>query len=176
MPNPVVLNPSASGPNILPDQSIPVCVSFSVFPNEQLSGRPVSTGQAFTSYDVDFTVKVEATGLKADTQYWYVFKDCTNGESTSPVGRTRTLAGPNSTFYLSIITPTSSLTSWKHLQTRSTAVNHLLSQFSHVPATKTVNLLHSTHCYVLTSLFSFQATLMPMVLLHTIRLRTSSFT
>lgn len=118
-------------------------MSFSIFPNEQLSGRPVSTGQAFTSYDVDFTVKVEATGLKADTQYWYVFKDCTNGESTSPVGRTRTLSSPNSTFYLSIIVPTSSLTSWKHLQTRLMVVNHSLSQFSPVPATKTVDMLHS---------------------------------
>ena len=99
VPTPVVLNPSAAGPNIIPDQSIPVCLSYEVFSNAQLEGRPVSSGQAFTSYDVDFTVKVEATGLKPDTQYWYVFKDCTNADTVSPVGRTRTFASPNSMLF-----------------------------------------------------------------------------
>ena len=80
----------------IPDQSVPVCVSFSVFPNAALSGRPVSSGQAFTSYDVDFTVKVEAAGLRPDTRYWFVFSDCTDPSSKSPVGRTRTFASPNS--------------------------------------------------------------------------------
>lgn len=95
VPTPYALNPSAA-PSTIPDQSVPVCVSFSVFSNEALSGRPVSTGEAFTSYDVDFTVKVEASGLKPDTTYWFVFKDCTNENSVSPIGKTRTFSSSNS--------------------------------------------------------------------------------
>ena len=79
-----------------PDQSIPVCVSFKIFDNAKLSGRPIDTGMAFTSYDVDFTVKFEATKLKPDTQYWFEFADCTNPQTVSPVGATRTLSSPNS--------------------------------------------------------------------------------
>ncbi|KAJ8468710.1 hypothetical protein ONZ51_g9467 [Trametes cubensis] len=70
----------------LPDQSIPVCVSFKIFNNERLSGRPVDSGEAFTSYDVDFTLKVEAKNLKPDTSYWFQFADCTNPKTTSPIG------------------------------------------------------------------------------------------
>ncbi|KAH9901602.1 PhoD-like phosphatase-domain-containing protein [Cubamyces lactineus] len=79
----------------LPDQSIPVCVSFKIFSNEKLSGRPVDSGEAFTSYDVDFTLKVEAKNLKPDTSYWFQFADCTNPKTTSPVGTTRTISSPN---------------------------------------------------------------------------------
>lgn len=53
-------------------------------------------GEAFTSYDVDFTLKVEATGLKPDSSYWYQFADCTNPKTASVVGATRTLASPDS--------------------------------------------------------------------------------
>ncbi|KAI9466285.1 PhoD-like phosphatase-domain-containing protein, partial [Lactarius psammicola] len=49
------------GSTPVPDQSVPVCVTFKVFASSSLSGDPVSTGEAFTSYDVDFTVKVDAT-------------------------------------------------------------------------------------------------------------------
>ncbi|ETW85800.1 hypothetical protein HETIRDRAFT_432424 [Heterobasidion irregulare TC 32-1] len=86
-----VTNSSSNGP----DQSVPVCVSYKVFQSPSLSGSPIDSGEAFTSYDVDFTVKVEATGLKADTKYWYLFADCTNPSSTSPIGVTRTFATPN---------------------------------------------------------------------------------
>jgi len=79
----------------LPDQSVPVCVSFKIGTTSDLSGRSVDSGQAFTSYDIDFTVKVEATGLKADTKYFYQFADCTNPTITSPIGRTRTLSNNN---------------------------------------------------------------------------------
>lgn len=85
----------ADGSTPVPDQSVPVCVTFKVFASSSLSGNPVSTGEAFTSYDVDFTVKVEATGLKPDTKYWYLFADCAKSASTSPVGVTRTISGPN---------------------------------------------------------------------------------
>ena len=46
--------------------------------------------------DVDFTLKVEATGLKPDTRYWFQFADCTNPKTVSPIGATRTLSSPNS--------------------------------------------------------------------------------
>ncbi|KAL0946985.1 hypothetical protein HGRIS_013131 [Hohenbuehelia grisea] len=79
----------------MPDQSVPVCVSFKISTSPTLSGRPVDSGQAFTSYDVDFTVKVEATNLRPDTKYFYQFADCTNPRSASPIGTTRTIANPN---------------------------------------------------------------------------------
>lgn len=89
---------AAPAPNTTqPDQSVPICVSFGVWTNAKLSGRPVSRGQAFTSYDVDWTVKVEATGLRPDSQFFYQFSDCANPKSVSLVGKTRTLASPNST-------------------------------------------------------------------------------
>lgn len=82
--------PSSSGQ--LPDQSVPVCVSFQIGTANDLSGHPIDSGEAFTSYDVDFTVKVEATGLKPDTKYFFQFADCTNPKTVSPIGSTRTLA------------------------------------------------------------------------------------
>ncbi|OBZ69218.1 Alkaline phosphatase D [Grifola frondosa] len=78
-----------------PDQSVPICVAFKIFDNSELSGRPVDSGDAFTSYDVDFTLKVEAKNLKPDTKYWYQFADCTNTKTVSPVGLTRTISSPN---------------------------------------------------------------------------------
>ncbi|KLO07151.1 hypothetical protein SCHPADRAFT_945511 [Schizopora paradoxa] len=79
----------------LPDQSVPVCVSYGIWDNPELSGKPVNMGEAFTSYDVDFTLKVEATGLEPDSKYWYQFADCTNPKTISVVGATRTLASPD---------------------------------------------------------------------------------
>ncbi|KAJ6630716.1 PhoD-like phosphatase-domain-containing protein [Mycena sp. CBHHK59/15] len=78
-----------------PDQSVPVCVSYKMFTSPALQGEVVDSAQAFTSWDVDFTVKFEVSGLKPDTQYFYVFADCTNPVTVSPVGRTRTLPSPN---------------------------------------------------------------------------------
>ncbi|EIW60085.1 uncharacterized protein TRAVEDRAFT_35844 [Trametes versicolor FP-101664 SS1] len=81
-----------------PEESIPLCVSFKIFDNPELRGHPLDAGDAFTSYDVDFTLKVEATNLKPDTTYWFQFADCTDPKSVSPVGRTRTLSRPDSYF------------------------------------------------------------------------------
>ncbi|KAJ7470691.1 PhoD-like phosphatase-domain-containing protein [Mycena latifolia] len=78
-----------------PDQSVPICVSYQVFTSPALPGKPIDSAQAFTSWDVDFTIKFEVSGLKPDTQYFYVFADCTNPSTVSPVGRTRTLPSPN---------------------------------------------------------------------------------
>ncbi|KXN90604.1 Alkaline phosphatase D [Leucoagaricus sp. SymC.cos] len=82
--------PSSSGQ--LPDQSVPVCVAYKIGTSSDLSGKPVDSGEAFTTYDIDFTIKVEATGLKADTKYFYQFSDCTNPSIVSPIGATRTLS------------------------------------------------------------------------------------
>ncbi len=77
-------------------ESVPVCVSWSVAPSSsELSTAPTAKGQAFTSYDVDWTVKIEATGLTPDTKYSYQFGDCTNPDAKSPVGTTRTLPSPD---------------------------------------------------------------------------------
>ncbi|KAJ7774749.1 PhoD-like phosphatase-domain-containing protein [Mycena metata] len=78
-----------------PDQSVPVCVSYKIFTSPALPGRPIDSGEAFTTWDVDFTVKFEVSGLKQDSQYFYVFADCTNPATVSPVGRTRTLPSPD---------------------------------------------------------------------------------
>jgi alkaline phosphatase D len=85
--------PTTSIPN---QESIPLCVSFKIFDNPNLSGKPIDSGEAFTTVDVDYTVKVEAQHLKADTKYWYQFADCTNANTTSPIGATRTISSPNS--------------------------------------------------------------------------------
>ncbi|KAJ7940710.1 PhoD-like phosphatase-domain-containing protein [Mycena leptocephala] len=77
-----------------PDQSVPVCVSYKIFTSPAL-GKHIDSAEAFTSWDVDFTVKFEVSNLKPDTQYFYVFSDCTNPSTLSPVGRTRTLPSPN---------------------------------------------------------------------------------
>ncbi|KAI0362353.1 hypothetical protein OH77DRAFT_1432931 [Trametes cingulata] len=83
-----------------PDQSIPVCVSFKIFDNAELEGRPLDSGDAFTSYDVDFTLKVEAKHLKPDTAYWYQFANCANAANVSPVGTTRTISSPDTPAHL----------------------------------------------------------------------------
>ncbi|KAF9030778.1 PhoD-like phosphatase-domain-containing protein [Panaeolus papilionaceus] len=77
-----------------PDQSVPVCVAYQVSKDASFSGRLADSGEAFTSYDVDFTVKVEAKNLKADTKYFYRFSDCAT-KAASPVGTTRTIAHPS---------------------------------------------------------------------------------
>ncbi|KAI5834905.1 hypothetical protein K523DRAFT_292741 [Schizophyllum commune Tattone D] len=77
-----------------PDQSVPLCVSYKISAQPDLSS-PLDSGSAFTSYDVDFTVKVEATGLPPDSVLYYQFADCTDEGSVSPLGRTRTLPSPD---------------------------------------------------------------------------------
>ncbi|MEM7097638.1 MAG: alkaline phosphatase D family protein [Pseudomonadota bacterium] len=50
--------------------------------------QPVARGSQITNAERDFTVKVDAAGLKSDQTYFYGF---TAAEIASPVGRTRTL-------------------------------------------------------------------------------------
>ncbi|KAL0946852.1 hypothetical protein HGRIS_013019 [Hohenbuehelia grisea] len=87
--------PLATSAGVLPDQSVPVCVSFKISTSPNLDDPIIDSGEAFTSYDVDFTVKVEATGLTADTKYFFQFADCTNPQTVSPIGATRTFSGPD---------------------------------------------------------------------------------
>jgi len=79
-----------------PDQSVPACVEYRLSTNSDLSGPIISQGEAYTSGAVDWTVKVEARGLKPDTQYFYRFSDCTNPSFASPIGTTRTIANSES--------------------------------------------------------------------------------
>ncbi|KAF5361731.1 hypothetical protein D9756_002574 [Leucocoprinus leucothites] len=51
--------------------------------------------EAFSNHDVDYTVKVEATGLEADTNYFYQFAACANPIIVSPIGTITTLANRN---------------------------------------------------------------------------------
>ena len=66
----------------------PVCVEWIVATDSELNDV-VSGGQAFTSSDIDYTIKVEATGLQAFTQYYYQFIVC-GSNVKSPLGRTKT--------------------------------------------------------------------------------------
>ncbi|OTA96927.1 hypothetical protein M434DRAFT_388788 [Hypoxylon sp. CO27-5] len=64
----------------------PICVEWKV-----LSGSEdvVSSGQAYTTSDIDYTIKVEATGLQPFTTYNYQFTIC-GSNVASPLGRTKT--------------------------------------------------------------------------------------
>ena len=69
-----------------------------MFDNADLSGHPVDAGGAITTYDVDWTLKVEANNLKPGSHYQFQFSDCSKPQITSPIGTTRTIASPNSKF------------------------------------------------------------------------------
>ncbi|KAF2717525.1 hypothetical protein K431DRAFT_255331 [Polychaeton citri CBS 116435] len=79
-----------------PEQTVstaPVCVEFKVSRTLDF-GVVESKGVAYTSSDVDYTVKVEAGNLTAFTRYYYQFQVC-NSNNTSPVGRTKTAPDVN---------------------------------------------------------------------------------
>ncbi|KXJ95843.1 alkaline phosphatase-like protein [Microdochium bolleyi] len=72
----------------------PVCVEWAVF-TCGADGRAaadqavVSSGKAYTTSDIDFTVKVEAGGLQPFTTYNYQFTVC-GSDKKSALGRTKT--------------------------------------------------------------------------------------
>ncbi|KAI9817509.1 MAG: hypothetical protein M1827_001119 [Pycnora praestabilis] len=70
----------------------PVCVTFKVATDAALS-NVVDSGTAYTSSDIDYTVKVEADNLAPFTTYYYQFTVCDSSNS-SPVGRTKTVPAP----------------------------------------------------------------------------------
>lgn len=79
----------------------PICVEWKVWEGsttkrscteqekQKRAAAAVAQGTAYTTSDIDFTVKVEAKGLKAWTTYSYQFAVC-GSNNTSPVGRTKT--------------------------------------------------------------------------------------
>ncbi|CAH0034697.1 unnamed protein product [Clonostachys rhizophaga] len=69
----------------------PICLEWSVYKsnNGTAAKEAVTRGTAFTTSDIDFTVKVEATGLEPFTDYFYQFIVC-NSENKSPLGKTKT--------------------------------------------------------------------------------------
>ena len=71
----------------------PVCVEFKVAQTSDFSDVE-SSGTAYTSSDVDYTVKVEASGLQPFTRYYYQFNVC-GSDNMSPLGRTKTAPAPN---------------------------------------------------------------------------------
>ncbi|KAK8107575.1 uncharacterized protein PG998_009588 [Apiospora kogelbergensis] len=68
----------------------PVCVDWKIGTSAKLQGDVVGSGRAFTSSDVDWTVKVEAKRLKSFTTYYYQFNVC-DSNNASPIGRTKTI-------------------------------------------------------------------------------------
>jgi alkaline phosphatase D len=79
-----------------PEQTVstaPICVEYKVSLTSDFADV-VSGGRAYTSSDVDYTVKVEATGLEAFTRYYYRFNVC-DSDNTSPLGRTKTVPSVN---------------------------------------------------------------------------------
>ncbi|KAK3387963.1 PhoD-like phosphatase-domain-containing protein [Podospora didyma] len=66
----------------------PICAEWKVWePRDK--GTMVAEGTAYTTSDIDFTLKVEAKSLKPFTLYNYQFTVCGSGKS-SPVGKTKT--------------------------------------------------------------------------------------
>ncbi|CZS96096.1 related to alkaline alkaline phosphatase/phosphodiesterase PhoD [Rhynchosporium agropyri] len=66
----------------------PICVSYKVCLDAHLKNC-VDDGKAYTSSDIDYTLKVEAKHLKPFTRYYYQFNIC-DSDNVSPVGRTKT--------------------------------------------------------------------------------------
>ncbi|KAI0136749.1 PhoD-like phosphatase [Xylariales sp. AK1849] len=67
----------------------PVCVDWKVSTTDCFTTL-ANAGTAYTSSDVDYTVKVEAKKLHPFTTYYYQFSVC-NSNNISPVGRTKTI-------------------------------------------------------------------------------------
>jgi alkaline phosphatase D len=66
----------------------PICVEYRVATDKNFSSI-ATKGTAYTTSDIDYTVKVEAKGLKPFTEYYYQFNVC-GADTKSPLGRTKT--------------------------------------------------------------------------------------
>ncbi|ORX93587.1 PhoD-like phosphatase-domain-containing protein [Clohesyomyces aquaticus] len=69
----------------------PVCVEYQVGSDKNFT-KVLDKGTAYTTSDIDYTVKVEAKNLKPFTQYYYQFTVC-GSTKKSPLGRTKTSPG-----------------------------------------------------------------------------------
>ncbi|KAL8679396.1 MAG: hypothetical protein Q9186_004331 [Xanthomendoza sp. 1 TL-2023] len=72
----------------------PVCVDWNIRQAAGNSTVSVSSGRAYTTGDIDYTVKVEATGLAPFTKYRYQFTVC-GSTNKSPEGLTKTAPAEN---------------------------------------------------------------------------------
>jgi len=68
-------------------------IKVEIFDNAALHPPKVFIGKTKTSAARDFTVKIDASGLKPNTQYWYRFK---KDEDLSPVGTFKTAPASSS--------------------------------------------------------------------------------
>jgi alkaline phosphatase D len=75
--------------------SNPICLDWKVTTKAGGSGNAVASGKAYTTSDIDYTVKVEASGLQPFTTYYYQFTVCGSKKSSS-VGRTKTAPAEDS--------------------------------------------------------------------------------
>ncbi|KAF2009699.1 hypothetical protein BU24DRAFT_380304 [Aaosphaeria arxii CBS 175.79] len=66
----------------------PICVDYQVWADKGCS-NVVDSGRAYTTSDIDYTIKVEAKNLQPFTTYWYQFNIC-GSDNKSPLGRTKT--------------------------------------------------------------------------------------
>ncbi|KAK4221063.1 putative Phosphodiesterase/Alkaline phosphatase D [Podospora fimiseda] len=74
----------------------PICVDWKIWPlNNNSSSALTSQGKAYTTSDIDYTIKIEATNLSPFTSYNYQFTIC-NSQKSSPVGKTKTAPSPDS--------------------------------------------------------------------------------
>ncbi|KAF2199570.1 hypothetical protein GQ43DRAFT_442361 [Delitschia confertaspora ATCC 74209] len=71
----------------------PICVEYRVSIDKNFT-KVVDKGTAYTTSDIDYTVKVEAKNLQPFTTYYYQFNVCGSTKS-SPLGRTKTSPAAN---------------------------------------------------------------------------------
>jgi alkaline phosphatase D len=71
----------------------PICLVYQVSPSRNFT-EVICQGKAYTSSDIDYTVKIDATGLQPFTWYFYRFQSC-DGSITSVTGRTKTAPNPD---------------------------------------------------------------------------------
>ncbi|MGV9673318.1 alkaline phosphatase D family protein [Gordonia sp. NPDC003504] len=77
-------------------RGVAATVAWEIARDEQFT-HVVSSGSAVAGPDTDFTVKVDATGLSADTRYVYRFRVSSGpaAGAVSPTGHTRTAPSPD---------------------------------------------------------------------------------
>ncbi|KAF1808107.1 alkaline phosphatase-like protein [Eremomyces bilateralis CBS 781.70] len=71
----------------------PICVEYKVYSDKE-ARKVADKGTAYTTSDIDFTLKVEAKNLKPFSTYWYQFNVC-GTDIRSPLGRTKTSPNAN---------------------------------------------------------------------------------
>lgn len=71
----------------------PICVEYTVS-RDEAAKDVADSGKAYTSSDIDYTVKVEAKNLDPFTRYYYQFKVC-GSDVKSSIGRTKTTPRPD---------------------------------------------------------------------------------